>query len=155
MTSNERDRYPIGRFERCTAPLGASDRARLIEDIERAPAAVRGLVECLSDRELEMSYRHGGWTIRQVVHHLPDSHLNSYVRMKLAVTEPSPPTINAYDEARWAELPDARSLPIDVSLNLLAALHGRWVPFLRSLTDVDFRRSYVHPELGPVPLYDA
>jgi hypothetical protein len=81
--------------------------------------------------------------------------MNSYVRMKLAVTESNPPSINAYDEGQWAELPDARALPVSVSLDLLTALHGRWVPFLRHLSDDDFLRTYLHPALGPYPLYDA
>jgi len=81
--------------------------------------------------------------------------MNSYVRMKLAVTEPNPPRITAYDEARWAELPDANALPVSVSLDLLTALHRRWVHFLRRLSDEDFSRAYLHPELGEFPLYDA
>ena len=152
---SESDRYPIGRFQRCGGPLDREQRARLIDDIERAPAEIRGLVERLSDAQLAQRYRVDGWTIRQVVHHVPDSHLNSYVRMKLAVTEPNPPRITAYDEARWAELPDANALPVSVSLDLLTALHTRWVHFLRRLSDEDFSRTYLHPELGEFPLYDA
>ena len=155
MTDLEHERYPIGRFERCPHPLNAAQRAPLIDDIERAPARIRELVEPLTDRQLDTPYRRDGWTIRQVVHHVPDSHMNSYVRMKLAVTESSPPSINAYDEGQWAELPDASALPVSVSLDLLTALHGRWVPFLRHLTDGDFLRAYIHPSLGWYPLYDA
>jgi hypothetical protein len=151
----EPDQYPIGRFNRCETLPPPVDRARFIDDIERTPTTIRRLVEHLSDAELETRYREGGWTIRQVVHHLPDSHMNSYLRMKLAVTDPQPPKINAYDEAQWAELRDARTLPVAVSLDLLAGLHGRWVPFLRELTDADFRRAYIHPSLGIYPLYDA
>ena len=155
MTDFEHDRYPIGRFQRCIQPLTREQRANLIDDIERAPARIRALVEPLADAQLDTPYRLNGWTIRQVVHHVPDSHMNSYVRMKLAVTEASAPRISAYDEGLWAELPDARTLPVSVSLDLLTALHGRWVPFLRQLADEDFDRSYVHPVLGAYPLYDA
>jgi hypothetical protein len=155
VTDLEHDRYPIGRFERCLAPPDRHQRTKWIDDIDCAPTVIRALVAHLSEAELEMPYRPNGWTIRQVVHHVPDSHMNSYVRMKLAVTEPKPPSINAYDEGRWAELPDAKTLPISVSLDLLTALHGRWVPFLGQLSDADFSRSYVHPELGLFPLYDA
>src|SRR5262245_27268390 len=151
---SEHDRYPIGRFQRCDGPLDQQQRAPRIDDIERAPADIRALVEPLTDAQLAKRYRVDGWTIRQVVHHVPDSHMNSYVRMKLAVTEPNPPRITAYDEARWAELADA-TLPVSVSLDLLTALHIRWVRFLRSLSDEDFSRSYLHPDLGAFPLYDA
>lgn len=154
VTDLEHDRYPIGRFQRCAVPLDRQQRTRLIDDVERAPSAIRSLVEPLTEAQLETRYRVDGWTIRQVVHHVPDSHMNSYVRMKLAVTESTPPKINAYDEAQWAELADV-ALPVSVSLDLLTALHKRWVHFLRSLSDQDFSRAYVHPELGAFPLYDA
>lgn len=95
-----------------------------------------------------------GWTIRQVVHHVPDSHMNIYIRMKLALTEDTP-IIKPYDEARWAELPDGRSAPISMSLDLLEALHWRWVTFLRTLFEQQFQRTFVHPELGSVALFEA
>jgi len=155
MTGLERERYPIGRFERCRAPLDRAARSVMIDAIARAPSDIRRLVEHLTDAQLETRYRVDGWTIRQVVHHVPDSHMNSYVRMKLALTEPRPPAINAYDESQWAELHDARTLPVSVSLDLLTALHTRWVTFLSRLTDEDFSRTYIHPELGAFPLYDA
>lgn len=154
MTDLEQDRYPIGRFQRCTGPLERHQRTSFLDDIERAPSEIRSLVAPLTETQLETRYRADGWTIRQIVHHVPDSHMNSYVRMKLAVTESTAPTINAYDETQWAELADAR-LPIAVSLDLLTALHKRWVHFLRSLSDEDFSRAYLHPELGAFPLYDA
>jgi uncharacterized damage-inducible protein DinB len=154
MSDLDQQRYPVGRFERCTGSLSAPTRAGLIGDIEEAPSIIRGLVERLTDAELEARYRDGGWTIRQVVHHVPDSHMNAYVRMKLAVTEDAP-AIKTYDEARWAELPDGRTAPIASSLDLLDALHRRWVRFLRALTEDDFLRTYGHPELGRVPLYEA
>jgi hypothetical protein len=146
MATLENDRYPIGRFERLDGPLYAAARARLIDTIEGTPARIRSLVERLDDKQLESSYRDGGWTIRQLVHHLPDSHVNAYVRMKLAVTEDTP-TIKPYDEVRWAELPDARSAPISMSLDFLEALHWRWVTFLRALSDEQFQRKFFHPEL--------
>jgi DinB family protein len=155
MSALEQERYPIGRFQRCEKPPQTAEREMLIDQIERAPAQLRRLVEGVSDRQLDTPYREDGWTIRQVIHHVPDSHMNSYVRMKLALTERRPPNISAYDEARWAELPDARALPVSVSLDLLTALHGRWVPFLRSLSQDDFLKTYIHPELGAYPLYDA
>jgi len=152
---NEADpRYPIGTFARLAQPLDAANRMAMIAAIERAPGEIRGLVAPLTDAELEKTYREGGWTIRQVVHHVPDSHMNAYVRIKLALTERAP-AIKAYDEARWAELPDARSAPVAVSLDLLDALHRRWVALLRALSAEDFPRTYVHPELGSVRLDEA
>ncbi len=147
-------RYPIGHFARVARPLDAASRATMIAAIEGAPGEIRALVAPLTNAELEKTYREGGWTIRQVVHHVPDSHMNAYVRIKLALTESAPP-IKAYDEARWAELPDARSAPVAFSLDLLDSLHRRWVTLLRALTAEDFLRSYVHPKLGSVHLYEA
>jgi hypothetical protein len=154
MVDLEKARYPVGRFERCTEPLDAGARAALVDVIEQAPRIIRRLVERLTDTQIETRYRDGGWTIRQVVHHVPDSHMHAYVRMKFAITEDTP-AIKGYDEGRWAELPDARSAPAAVSLDLLESLHGRWVLFLRHLPDEDFLRAYVHPELGRVPLYEV
>jgi len=152
MTENSKmdnlnQRYPVGPAPRSTDPLDDGARCALIGVLERAPAALRALVEGLIDRQLETPYRIGGWTIRQVVHHLPDSHMNAYVRMKLAVTESSP-TIKPYDEASWAELPEARTAPVTISLDLLEALHRRWIAFLTALTDADFRRTFTHPDWG-------
>jgi hypothetical protein len=145
-------RFPIGKFERPSQlPLNEEARASLIRDIERAPAGLRAAVTGLSDTQLDIPYRPGGWTIRQVVHHVPDSHMNGYTRMRLAATEDNP-SIKPYLEARWAELPDVRAVPIDVSLALLEALHVRWTAFLRGLSPADFQRTYLHPELGVVPL---
>jgi uncharacterized damage-inducible protein DinB len=155
MEDLERLRYPIGRYVRPTAPLDESTRTSCITEIEQLPALMKSLVANLSDAQLDTPYRPGGWTIRQVVHHVPDSHLNAYIRMKLAVTEESP-TIKPYDEARWAELRDGRSEPIAVSLDLLDALHRRWVSFLQSLSQADFEKAYIHPEMeGPVALYQV
>ncbi len=143
-------RYPIGRFT-VEGEITPERVALFIGDIEHAPAHLRSAVAGLHDARLDTPYREGGWTVRQVVHHLPDSHLNAYVRHRLALTEDSP-TIKPYQEARWAELSDARSAPIDISLDLLTALHRRWVALLRALTPSDLARPFNHPELGMVRL---
>jgi DinB superfamily len=154
MDDLDKLRYPIGRFERLTHPLDRAARAHAIDDIEQTPARLRQLVAGLSDAQLDMPYRPGGWTIRQVVHHVPDSHMNAYIRTKFAVTEDTP-AIKAYEEAQWAELPEAKSGPVSMSLDLLAALHRRWVAFLRALPEGDFQKAYLHPELGRVTLDEA
>jgi hypothetical protein len=143
-------RYPIGPFQ-YHGPLTDTERQHLIEQIEAAPARLRAAVAGLSAEQLETPYRPGGWTVRQVVHHLPDSHLNSYIRFRLALTEDKP-TIKPYHEGRWAELEDARRAPIDISLALLDTLHRRWVLLLRALGAADFARTFNHPELGVVSL---
>jgi len=142
--------HPIGRFD-FKAAVPADSRPRLIDDIAATPALLRQAVEGLDDSQLDTPYRPGGWTVRQVVHHLPDSHMNSYVRFRLALTE-SEPTIKPYDETRWAELHDARTLPPEPSLALLENLHARWVELLRNMTDSDFERTFRHPEIGLVRL---
>src|SRR5438445_844474 len=123
-------RYPIGGLER-VATLAPAQRRECIEQIAAVPAQLRRAVTGLDDGQLDTPYRPGGWTVRQVIHHVPDSHMNAYVRMKLAITEDAP-AIRGYEEARWAELPEAKSGPVAMSLDLLAALHRRWVTFLRS-----------------------
>jgi hypothetical protein len=142
--------YPIGKFA-WSGPGSAADRARRIAEIAAAPAALRHAVAGLSEAQLETPYRPGGWTVRQVAHHVPDSHLNAYVRFKLAVTEDTP-TVKPYDEAAWAELADVKSVSVATSLALLEALHERWVAFLRSLGEAEWARTFRHPELGVVPL---
>ena len=142
-------RYPVGPLPRDGAPLDARTRGEHLAILEQTPATIRELVERLGDAALDTPYRPGGWTVRQVVHHVPDSHMNAYIRMKFAATEDAP-AIKAYDETKWAELPEAKSGPADMSVALLDALHRRWVMFLRALTDDDFAKVYVHPELGPV-----
>ena len=139
-------RYPIGPFQSRTQ-LDAGERRDLIDDIAATPARLRAAVADLTDAQLDTPYRDGGWTVRQVVHHLPDSHMNAFVRFKLALTEREP-TIKPYDETRWAELADVSGTPVEVSLALLEALHERWVVLLRSLTAADFQRTYFHPEQG-------
>ena len=153
MSDLEQLRYPVGKAPRIKE-LDRATRARLIDSIADTPARFRSLVAGLSDAQLDTPYRPGGWTIRQVVHHVPDSHMNAYIRMKLALTEETP-TIRPYEEDRWAELPDAKSGPVDMSLTLLDALHGRWVALLRALPDADFRKTYTHPDLGVVSLDEA
>jgi uncharacterized damage-inducible protein DinB len=139
-------RYPTGRFQRPDA-LDAEARTRAIDVIAATPARLREAVRGLTDAQLETPYRPGGWTVRQLVHHVPDSHLNAYVRFKLALTE-NGPTIKPYDEARWAELPDTRLVPIATSLTLLEAVHERWVALLRAMEPSDFERPLNHPETG-------
>lgn len=139
-------RYPIGPFTRDPAPT-AESRRRWIETIRALPAALRAAVAGLDDARLDTPYRDGGWTVRQVVHHLPDSHLNAYVRFKLGLTEDHP-AIRPYDEAAWAELEDGKRAPVAVSLALLEALHDRWARMLESMSDADFARTVHHPEQG-------
>jgi hypothetical protein len=145
MTSMIQDmRYPIGRFKYD----GDSSREaidRSIADIAGLPARLRASVDGLNADQLNTPYREGGWTVREVVHHVPDSHVNAYVRCKLALTEQSP-LVKPYDEAAWSRLGDVKVVPIDISLVLLEALHTRWVALLESLSDSDFERGYVHPE---------
>lgn len=143
-------RYPIGPFKIEGTP--ADDQVqRAIDDIARTPSKLRAAVEGLTPEQLDTPYRPGGWTVRQVVHHVPDSHLNSYCRFKLALTEDEP-TIKPYHEDRWAELEDSRATPLEVSLALLESLHKRWVLLLKSLGPDDFKRTFRHPELGVVSL---
>jgi hypothetical protein len=143
-------RYPVGEF-RFPKSVSAQDLNSFIDQMAAAPARMRAAVAGLSDAQLDTRYRPGGWTVRQVVHHVPDSHINSYMRFRLALTEDQP-IIKPYEEKRWAELPDARTAPVEVSLALLESLHARWVPLLRSLTDAEWKRTFRHPELGLVSL---
>jgi hypothetical protein len=143
-------RYPIGKFTFDGSPTERV-RNKFIDDIEQAPAKLRVAVQGLSPEQLDTPYRPGGWTVRQVVHHVPDSHLNAYVRFKLALTEDEP-TIKPYHEDRWAELQEARTAPIEISLALLEFLHKRWVLVLRSIRPEDWKRAFLHPELGVVSL---
>ncbi|HEU4699807.1 MAG TPA: putative metal-dependent hydrolase [Gemmatimonadales bacterium] len=143
MTATD-PRYPIGRFT-YEHPLADAERAAAIEAITQAPWLLREAVAGLDDAQLDTPYREGGWTVRQVVHHVPDSHLNAYTRFKLALTEERP-TVRPYDEAAWAELPDGRTGSIDVSLALLEALHERWVRTLQAMAPGDFARTIYHPE---------
>ncbi|HWI61568.1 MAG TPA: bacillithiol transferase BstA [Symbiobacteriaceae bacterium] len=143
-------RYPIGTFtfDPETAP---AQRQSWIEEIAAAPAKIRAAVAGLAADQLDTPYRESGWTVRQVIHHLADSHLNSYVRFKLALTE-TDPTIKPYDETRWAEMPDARIGRAEISLELLEALHERWTITLRAMSEADFGRAFIHPDMGRVTL---
>lgn len=138
-------RYPIGRYA-APDPITPEQRTAWIEQIAAAPAALRAAVGGLGEHQLDTPYRPGGWSLRQVVHHVPDSHLNAYARFKLALTEDAP-TIKPYDEARWAELADSTG-PIAPSLDLLDALHTRWVALMRAMPDDAWGRTFVHPEHG-------
>lgn len=148
MTTTD-PRFPIGRFDR-PATVTLLERDRFITDIEMLPGAMRNAVAGLEDAQLDTPYRDGGWTVRQVVHHLPDSHMNAYVRFKLALTEHEP-VIKTYEEARWAELPDSMG-PVEVSLALVGALHQRWVMLMRAMTDDQWQRPFRHPEWGALRL---
>lgn len=143
-------RYPVGKFQ-FPESVSDSERKSMIQEIADTPAWLYEAVAGLEEAQLQTPYRPGGWTVRQVVHHLPDSHLNSYVRFKLAVTEDEP-TIKAFDEAAWAELEDGRNGDVLDSLQLLESLHGRWVDFLRSLGPKELTRTFKHPEIGSVTL---
>jgi hypothetical protein len=143
-------RFPIGKFT-YDGPPDKGQRDKLINDIEGTPAALRAAVAGLSPQQIETPYRDGGWTVRQVVHHVPESHMNAYIRFKLALTEDAP-TIKPYMEDRWAKLADVQSTPVEVSLTLLDCLHARWLPLLRSLDPSDWKRVFNHPELGSMPL---
>ncbi len=138
-------RFPIGPFE-LVEPATPAIRAAAIADIAALPSQLRAAVMDLTDQQLDTPYRDGGWTVRQVVHHLADSHINGFIRVKLALTEDHP-TIKPYDESLWARLPDAR-LPIDVSLTLIEAVHARWVVVYQGMSPADFARTFFHPESG-------
>lgn len=151
MTTSVQDssadlRFPTGRFQR-PASLDADARARAIDMVAATPARLREAVRGLSDEQIDTEYRPGGWTVRQVVHHVPDSHLNAYVRFKLALTE-NEPTIKPYEENAWAQLADVKVVPIATSLTLLDAIHERWLAILRAMSASDFERTLNHPENG-------
>ena len=137
-------RYPIGRFS-FDAGRTRGERNQRIDELAQAPAQLRATVAGLTAAQLATPYRPGGWTVRQVVHHIPDSHLHAYDRFKLALTEDCP-TIKPYDENRWAELPDNTTVAPETSLTFLDALHARWVALLRAMTAADFDRTFYHPE---------
>lgn len=137
-------RYPIGNFS-FNAIAEAKEINRHISDIENLPAQMRKAVEGLSETQLCTTYRDGGWTLKQVVHHVADSHINAYVRIKLALTE-SRPTIKPYEESKWADLDDAKNMPVETSLSLLESLHARWAHMLKHLSSEDFVKTVFHPE---------
>ena len=143
-------RYPIGKFH-YEGPPSEEQRKKFIDDIEKAPAALRAAVKGLSPQQIETPYRKGGWTVRQVVHHVPESHMNAYIRFKLALTEDEP-TIKGYEESLWAQVPDVQTTPIETSLAMMDSLHDRWVRVLRAIKPEEWKRNFRHPELGVVPL---
>jgi DinB family protein len=142
-------RYPIGKLERVSV-LTPEERRIAIEQIAQTPGLLAAAVAGLTAEQLDTPYRDGGWTVRQLVHHLADSHMNAYVRFKLALTEQEP-TIKPYDEKLWAETPDSKA-PVEISIALLTALHQRWVPLLRGMKPEGFARTLRHPEIGIVTL---
>jgi hypothetical protein len=139
-------RYPIGHFSRPASTM-AGIRAAHIQTLRLLPEHLKAAVAGLDNHQLDTPYRDGGWTVRQVVHHVADSHANAYIRFKLALTE-NWPTVKAYDQAGWADLSDARWLPVEISLDLITALHTRWASMLEALGDEDFHKGYVHEEYG-------
>jgi len=143
-------RYPVGKFK-FPETVSAGDRNRFVDEIAATPAHLKAAVAGLSAEHLDTPYRPGGWTVRQLVHHVPESHMNSYMRYKWALTEDEP-TIKPYFEDRWAELSDARTSPIEPSLALLESLHQRWITLLRALTEEDWKRTFRHTDLGLVRL---
>ena len=143
-------RYPIGKFEFHEPPT-AEERSQLINNIAETPAKLRSAIEGLSPQQLETPYRDSGWTVRQVAHHVPESHMNAYIRFKLALTEDEP-TIKPYMEDRWARLDDVPNTPVEISLALLDSLHDRWVRLLRVMKEPEWKRTFRHPELGIVSL---
>jgi hypothetical protein len=145
-------RYPIGKFQRQDAYTPA-DLEGFIRTLEQLPSQFRTALAGLNAEQLDTPYRDGGWTLRQLAHHVPDSHLNSYTRFKLALTEDNP-TIKPYDEAGWAKLEDSK-LPVEISLQLLEAVHARWVVVLRSLGEAHWARTFNHPENGRLRLDTA
>jgi uncharacterized damage-inducible protein DinB len=139
-------RYPIGKFE-MPKDITPALRQSAIAEIAGTPAKMRAAVKGLTEAQIETPYREGGWTVRQVVHHVPDSHINAYIRLRFALTE-TEPTIKPYAEDVWANLEDAKNAPVEVSLNLLDALHDRWARLLRSLKPEQYARTLIHPEHG-------
>ncbi len=146
-------RYPVGKWEK-KGPLTHDEREKMIESVAAAPERVRAATAGLNDSQLNTPYRPGGWTVRQTVHHIADSHMNAFIRMRLGVTEVEP-TVKPYDEKLWAELIDTRSAPVELSLSILDALHKRWVMFMRAMREIDFMRAINHPENGKMTLDDV
>jgi len=144
--------YPIGKFDKTA--IDPKFRREYIDTIKQLPDMIAAAVAGLDESQLDTEYRPGGWTVRQTVHHVADSHMNSLTRFKLALTEDEPPTIRPYFEDRWAELADSK-LPVDLSLKLIEGLHARWAAMLESMSDADFSKTFVHPETGPWTLDGA
>lgn len=143
-------RYPIGQYK-APEPIATSDIKQWIEAIKQLPALLKTVVGPLNDTQLNTPYRPDGWTVRQLVHHIADSHINAYIRFKLALTEDQP-TIKPYDQDAWAQMIDSETVEVDISLQLIDLLHFRWVRILSALTDKDYAREFIHPELGKIRL---
>lgn len=137
-------KYPIGKFE-FGKSYSSADNKKHISIIEQFPKELNVLVEQFKPEQLETSYRPGGWTARQIIHHIADSHMNAFIRVKLTLTEDAP-VIKPYDQDKWANLPDVKNTPIEVSLKLIEGIHERWVNVLKTLSDADLQRKYIHPE---------
>jgi uncharacterized damage-inducible protein DinB len=146
MTSTVEQPYPSGKFQ-YKGVADAAQREEFIATLANIPSELKKAVQGLSEEQLDTPYREGGWTLRQVVHHIADSSVNGYIRFKLAATEENP-TIRPYNENRWSELPDAHYADIVPSIILTEALYKRWILFLRNLTEADFARTFMHPESG-------
>jgi uncharacterized damage-inducible protein DinB len=143
-------RYPIGPYE-SRDKLTPAERREMIDQIAAAPRHLRNAAQGLDERQLDTPYREGGWTVRQVVHHVPDSHLNAYIRLKLALTEHEP-LIKPYEQSAWAMLPDSVQVPIETSLVLLEKVHERFVTILRAMSEEQFARRFTHPDHGLMTL---
>jgi uncharacterized damage-inducible protein DinB len=143
-------RYPIGKFS-FDGTLTPDQKKQYLQDIEETPTRLRAAVRGLSDQQVNTPYRDGGWTVRQLTHHVPDSHMNAYIRFKLALTEDEP-TIRLYMEDRWAELPESKQAPVELSLALLDSLHQRWTIVLKNISETDWKRNFHHPEMGLLSL---
>jgi hypothetical protein len=145
--------YPIGKFS-FPAETSAPQRRQWIDEVAATPAGLRAAIAGLTPVQIETPYRPEGWTVRQVIHHVPESHMNAFIRFKLALTEDAP-MIKPYNEAEWAKTPDVAAAPLELSLTMLDVLHQRWVLLLRAMSDADFARTYRHPEYpdaGPIGL---
>ena len=154
MTTAPDPRYPVGKYQRPSATLSDAERATMIAAVAATPAALRAAVGGLNAAQLNTPYRLGGWTVRQVVHHVADSHMNAYIRFKLGLTEDFP-MVKPYDESKWAELPDGKSELVEDSLTLVELVHKRWLSVLRAMQPADFLRTLNHPEWKVPPDLDA
>ncbi|HXQ97589.1 MAG TPA: putative metal-dependent hydrolase [Candidatus Limnocylindrales bacterium] len=152
-TVEEDLRYPVGKWEK-KGPFTPTERKQMIDSVEATPNRFRSAVAGLNDKQLDTPYRHGGWTVRQTVHHVADSHMNAYIRFRLGVTE-AEPTVKPYDEKQWADLLDARTAPVDISLEIIDGIHRRWAILLHSVREIDFNRAVRHPENGVMSLDDV
>lgn len=152
-SATEKDpRYPIGKFNRAAANL--TDHSSSVATLAALPEKLCAAVQGFSEDQFDTPYREGGWTVRQLIHHIADSHMNSYIRMRFALTEDWP-TIKAYEESDWARLPDAQTAPVELSLDIIEGVHGRWAMLLRSLTPEQWQRGYIHPQNGRQTLAEA